>query len=41
VAAAVRGVSDKTIRRNFPLVLVSKRRVGVRKSDLAYMVAAS
>jgi hypothetical protein len=41
VAAAVRGVSDKTIRRNFPLVLVSKRRVGVRKSDLAYIVAAS
>jgi hypothetical protein len=40
VAAAVKGVSDKTIRRNHELVPVSNRRVGVRKRDLAAMEAA-
>jgi hypothetical protein len=34
VAAAVKGVSDKTIRRTYKLVPVSDRRVGVRKHDL-------
>jgi hypothetical protein len=34
VAAAVKGVSDKTIRRNYELIPVSDGRVGVRKGDL-------
>jgi hypothetical protein len=34
VAAAWRGVSEKTIRRNFPLVQTSESRRGVRKADL-------
>jgi hypothetical protein len=40
VAAAVKGVSDKTIRRNYDLVPVSDRRVGVRKRDLVKAEAA-
>jgi hypothetical protein len=39
VAAAVIGVSDKTIRRNYTLVPVSDRRVGVRKRDLVAVEA--
>jgi hypothetical protein len=34
VAAAWRGISEKTIRRNFQLVVTSEHRRGVRKSDL-------
>jgi hypothetical protein len=34
VAAAWRGISEKTIRRNFQLVATSEHRRGVRKSDL-------
>jgi hypothetical protein len=34
VAAAVKGVSTKTITRTYDLVPVSDRRVGVRKRDL-------
>ena len=34
VAAAVKGVSDKTIRRNYELIPVSDGRVGVRKGQL-------
>jgi hypothetical protein len=34
IAAAYKGVSEKTIRRIFPLIEVSPRRVGVRKVDL-------
>jgi hypothetical protein len=34
VAAAVKGVSDKTIRRNYTLTAVSGGRVGVRKELL-------
>lgn len=40
VAAAVKGVSDKTIRRTYKLVPVSDRRVGVRKRDLVDVEAA-
>jgi hypothetical protein len=34
VAAAYRGVSEKTVRRDFPLVHTSEGRRGVRKRDL-------
>jgi hypothetical protein len=34
IAAAYKGVSEKTIRRLFILIEVSARRVGVRKADL-------
>jgi hypothetical protein len=34
VAAAFLGLSEKTIRRYFPLTFVSDGRRGVRKSDL-------
>ncbi len=40
VAAAWRGISEKTIRRTYPLVRLSDRRVGVRKGDLVKEVAA-
>jgi hypothetical protein len=40
VAAAVKGVSDKTIRRTYKLIPVSDRRVGVRKRDLVDVEAA-
>lgn len=39
VAAAWRGISEKTIRRNFPLIATSDRRRGVRKSDLVSATA--
>jgi hypothetical protein len=34
VAAAWRGISEKTVRRNFPLIVTSEQRRGVRKADL-------
>jgi hypothetical protein len=34
VAAAYRGISEKTVRRNFQLVVTSEHRRGVRKADL-------
>jgi hypothetical protein len=34
VAAMVKGVSIRTVRRNFNLVPISPHRFGVRKSDL-------
>jgi hypothetical protein len=34
VAAAWRGISEKTIRRSFPLIATSAGRRGVRKADL-------
>jgi hypothetical protein len=34
VAAAYRGISEKTIRRNYTLVVTSEHRRGVRKADL-------
>jgi hypothetical protein len=34
VAAAILGISDRTIRRNFKLIPVSDGRVGVLKSEL-------
>jgi hypothetical protein len=34
VAGLIRGTSEKTIRRRYPLVAVSDGRVGVRKGDL-------
>jgi hypothetical protein len=34
VAAAWRGISEKTVRRNFQLVATSEYRRGVRKADL-------
>ena len=41
VAAAVKGVSDKTIRRTYRLIPGSAdRRVGVRKRDLVDVEAA-
>jgi hypothetical protein len=40
VAAAIKGVDEKTIRRNYSLVPVSDRRVGVRKCDLVDVAAA-
>jgi hypothetical protein len=39
VAAAWRGVSEKTIRRCYPLVRMSAIRTGVRKADLIKEVA--
>jgi hypothetical protein len=39
VAAAWRGISEKTIRRNFSLVVTSDHRRGVRKSDLTKVAA--
>jgi hypothetical protein len=40
VAAAWRGVSEKTIRRNYPIVATSEGRRGVRKRDLVKAEAA-
>jgi hypothetical protein len=39
VAAAWRGISEKTVRRNYPLVATSEYRRGVRKADLVKEVA--
>ena len=40
VAAAYRGISERTVRRDFPLIRTSAGRVGVRKRDLVIQEVA-